>query len=81
MAASIKLTESDAHATVEALTFTVEALRALPIGVRPNSSIGQMCNLIELLVGDDASRSYAQGVARHEWAQVIRHIKISSQLG
>jgi hypothetical protein len=81
MTPSIKITQSDAHAAVEALTFTVEALTALPIDVRPNNSIGQMSDLIELLVGDDKSRVQAQRVARHAWAQVIRHIKITTERG
>jgi hypothetical protein len=60
MTTNIKLTESDAHATVEALTFTMEALRDLPFASDRIAGFDKCTVFIELLVADDASRVQAQ---------------------
>jgi hypothetical protein len=47
------VTGRDTYLLVEALTFTVEALGALPIEVRPDNNIGDMKRLVEKFVKYD----------------------------
>jgi len=75
-----EITNADASVIVEALAFTIEALRWLPIGTRPDNNTERMEKLIYELVCSDASLLRSQAIARHELEYVMKHLRLASRI-
>jgi hypothetical protein len=65
--------DRDGYILVEALTFTIEALSALPIEFRPDNSINAMKRIRDGLIRQDAALAQSQWFARRNVDQVLTH--------
>jgi hypothetical protein len=67
----------DTFLLVEALAFTVEALSALPIELRPDNNIADMTRLVEKFVNNDAGLSQSQLTAHRRLGHVFAYGKMN----
>jgi hypothetical protein len=74
MAKRRDVTGRDNYILVEALSFTIEAFRGLPIEVRPDNNITDMKLILDELVKQDAALSQSQLLARRKLDQVLTHV-------
>jgi hypothetical protein len=67
------ITGRDGYILVEALTFTIEALSALPFEFRPDNNITDMKRILDGLIKEDANLAQSQWHARRKVDQVLTH--------
>ena len=67
------ITGRDGYILVEALSFTIEALSALPLEFRPDNNITDMKRILDGLIKQDANLAEFQMIARRKLDQVLSH--------
>jgi hypothetical protein len=67
------ITGRDGYILVESLSFTIEALSALPFEFRPDNNITDMKRILDGLIKRDAALAGPQWLARHKLDQVLVH--------
>ena len=75
MSKQADITGRDTYLLVEALTFTIEALRGLPIELRPDNNIADMKRLVENFVKHDGGLAQSQLIARRRLGHVLAYGK------
>ena len=65
------ITGRDGYILVEALSFAIEALSALPFEFRPDSNIIDMKRILDGLIKQDAALAGPQWLARRKVEQVL----------
>jgi hypothetical protein len=66
-------TGRDGNILVEALSFTIEALSALPFEFRPDNNIKGMKRILDGLIKSDADLAGSQWLARRKVEQVLTY--------
>src|SRR6202035_5309898 len=67
------ITGREGYILVEALSFTIEALSALPFEFRPDNNITDMKRILDGLIKSDAALAGSQWLARRKVEQVLTH--------